>query len=95
MTTKKGQVNKGKSQDGSVFDANEVQYFRVIEAGFDPINYFSKGGKLPNNALKEITEQEYLLDRTGKTICYGHGNVIEKVEAKFGWDKPKLNIIAP
>ena len=73
-------------------DGKIVKFYKVLNIDFDLIKYISTHKKLPVEGLEEITEQDYLLDRTGKTICYGKVGVIDKVETKFGWDKEKFSI---
>ena len=52
--------------------------------------YYAKTGLLPFDELDVISEQDYLGDRPGKSIC--NGSVINKVETKFGIVKDKLAI---
>lgn len=72
----KGDKDKGLGE--------EIKYYRIDNLGVDPIGYFVEKGKLPEG-LEEITERDYLFDRTGKTICYGISSIVaQKVKTKFG-----------
>jgi|SRR5690348_3952472 len=48
--------------------------------------YAVKEGNLPLEELIEISKEEYLLDRSDKTICFGT-SVINEVKTKFGFGK--------
>lgn len=57
---------------------SDIKYYKVKKGeSFDLLN-----PDVDLSKLDEITEEEYLNDWTGKTICYGVG-AADKVEAKF------------
>lgn len=64
-----------------------IKYYRLKEGSKCDVLAECKDS-IPLDKFTEISEQEYLTDRSGKAICYGHGiEVTDKVKAKFGWDK--------